>query len=205
MPVFRESEDLRVAAGARERKRVATRQRISEEALRLFLAHGYQGTTVDAIADAAGISRRSFFSYFESKDDILAWWQERDWAEARQELLKVSPSQSPLHAVRDVMVRYVSRYSTEEMAAIDGLLRSSTALMARKQAFYAEQEQALFATLCEVWREPERRLALRMVAMVSIGALKLAIQSYHESSNARRSMARMVREAFATVEEISRV
>ena len=200
MAVFRASGDQQAKAGGRAGKREAVRGRVSEAALRLFLAQGYQATTVDAIAEAAGISRRSFFSYFESKDDILAFWQARDWDDARQEVLKSSPSVPPLHAVRDVMVRYVSRYSTEEMAQIDALLRSSASLMARKQAFYAEQEVALFSALCEVWREPERRMALRLVAMVSIGALRLAIQAYHEAGSARRSMARLVRDAFAVLE-----
>lgn len=199
--MFRASADQQASPGVRVQKREATRARISEAALGLFLADGYQATTVDAIAEAAGISRRSFFSYFESKDDILAFWQAANWAEARQAVLQSSPSAHPLHAVRDVMVRYVSRYSTEEMAQIDALLRSSASLMARKQAFYAEQEAALFSALCEVWREPERRMALRMVAMASIGALRLAIQTYHETGTSRRSLARTLRDAFVSLEE----
>ncbi len=63
------------AEGVRERKRRETRQRIAETALRLFLANGYENTSLDTIAAEAGISRRTFFSYFKSKEDILFVWQ----------------------------------------------------------------------------------------------------------------------------------
>ena len=47
--------------GLRERKRRETLHRIAEQGLKLFLSNGYEATTLDAIAKAAGISRRTFF------------------------------------------------------------------------------------------------------------------------------------------------
>ncbi|MBL0919053.1 MAG: TetR family transcriptional regulator [Hydrogenophaga sp.] len=182
--------------GLRERKRQETHQRIAETGLRLFLANGFEGTTLDAIAAEAGISRRTFFSYFKSKDDIVVFWQEASWASLYADLRQASPDTPPLDAVRDLVVKQASRYTTEEMTALDRLMRSSESLLARKQAFYAQQEQALFATLCEVWRQPERRTALRMVAMVSIGAMKVATQAWGEQTGQRKPMARLLREAF---------
>lgn len=180
----------------RERKRRETRQRIAEAAQRLFLANGYDGTTLDAIAAEAGISRRTFFSYFKSKDDIILFWRDADSASLYADLLRTSPDVPPLDAVRDVMVKHIERYTTERMTAVDNLMRSSEALLARKQAYYAEQEQVLFNTLCEVWRQPERRAALRMVAMVSIGAMRLALQAWREQSGQRKSAASFLRDAF---------
>jgi AcrR family transcriptional regulator len=48
-----------------------TRARIAAAAFELFAAQGYDGTTVDAIAERAGIARRTFFRYFRSKDDVI--------------------------------------------------------------------------------------------------------------------------------------
>lgn len=181
----------------RERKKRETRQRVAEAGLRLFLANGFDGTTLDVIAEAAGISRRAFFSYFRSKDDIVMFWQDAGWASMRADLLRTSPDTPPLDAVRDVMVKSLSSYTTEEMTALDRLMRSSETLLARKQAFYATQEQLLFDTLCEVWRQPERRPGLRMVAIVSIGALKQATQRWAEQGGAPRPMADLFGEAIA--------
>jgi AcrR family transcriptional regulator len=57
--------------GLRERTRRAVRGELVLVAVDLFLAQGYEATTVDQIAEAAGLSRRSFFRYFASKDDVL--------------------------------------------------------------------------------------------------------------------------------------
>ncbi|WP_423463902.1 TetR/AcrR family transcriptional regulator [Promicromonospora sp. MS192] len=55
----------------RERTRRAVHAEITDTALRLFVEQGYEATTVDQIAAAAGISRRSFFHYFGSKEDVV--------------------------------------------------------------------------------------------------------------------------------------
>lgn len=196
MPGNLNATDAPASEGLRERKQRETRQRIAELALRLFLNHGYDGTTLDAIASAAGISRRTFFSYFKSKDDIILFGMEADSAELIAELLKTSPDVPPLDAVRDVMVKRIARYTTEEMTAIDNLMLSSESLLARKQAFYAKQEQALFLALREVWRQPERQTALRMVAMASVGAMRLALQAWREQSGKRKPAAQFLRDTF---------
>lgn len=182
--------------GLRERKRRETQQRIAEVGQRLFLTQGYDSTTLDAIAAEAGISRRTFFSYFKSKDDIILFWMDAGLASLIADLLKTSPDVPPLDAVRDIMVEHIASSTTEQMTAIDNLMLSRESLLARKQAYYAEQEQALFKALCEVWRQPERRPALRMVAMVSIGAMKVALQAWREQTGPRKPAARFLRDAF---------
>lgn len=182
--------------GLRERKRRETQQRIAEVGQRLFLTQGYDSTTLDAIAAEAGISRRTFFSYFKSKDDIILFWMDAGLASLIADLLKTSPDVPPLDAVRDIMVKHIASSTTEQMTAIDNLMLSRESLLARKQAYYAEQEQALFKALCEVWRQPERRPALRMVAMVSIGAMKVALQAWREQTGPRKPAARFLRDAF---------
>lgn len=61
------------AEGARQ-----TRRRIVEAARELFVARGYAGTTIDAVAEAAGVSRRTVFLSVGSKEELLktAW----DWS-----------------------------------------------------------------------------------------------------------------------------
>jgi AcrR family transcriptional regulator len=57
--------------GTRERNPVATRQRIAETALDLFQRQGYAETTIDQIAAAAGVGRRTIFRHFPTKGAIL--------------------------------------------------------------------------------------------------------------------------------------
>ena len=53
------------------RPRVSSRQNVEAAAVELFLARGFEQTTVDDIAAAAGIGRSTFFRYFRTKADVL--------------------------------------------------------------------------------------------------------------------------------------
>jgi AcrR family transcriptional regulator len=57
--------------GLRERKRQQTRQELISTAMRLFEERGYEQTTVAEIAATAGVSTKTFFNYFASKDEVL--------------------------------------------------------------------------------------------------------------------------------------
>jgi AcrR family transcriptional regulator len=57
--------------GLREGKKRETRRRIREHAMRLFLTKGFEATTVEEIAAAAGISYMTFFRHFPAKHDVI--------------------------------------------------------------------------------------------------------------------------------------
>ena len=80
--------------GLRERKRRETRRRLTETGLRLFLERGYEATTLDAIAEAADVSRRTIFHYFNQKDDILLAWQSGIGEAIRAAILRERPEKS---------------------------------------------------------------------------------------------------------------
>jgi TetR/AcrR family transcriptional regulator, cholesterol catabolism regulator len=60
--------------GRRDRQRQATRKRILDAALALFLEQGYTATSVDEIAERADVARRTLFNHFARKQELLAAW-----------------------------------------------------------------------------------------------------------------------------------
>jgi mycofactocin system transcriptional regulator len=88
------------------RKRVTSRAELEEAAFGLFAAHGFEQTTVDEIAAAAGIGRRTFFRYFPSKNDI-PWGAFELELERMRVRLKACPPQVPLmDAIRLALIDF---------------------------------------------------------------------------------------------------
>ncbi|MBT0768067.1 TetR family transcriptional regulator [Kineosporia sp. J2-2] len=87
-----------------------TGQRIAAAAFELFAARGYDGTTVDAIAERAGIARRTFFRYFRSKDDVIFPDHDSLLAMVNQHLTAqtaLDPIETICGAVRLVLLSYL--------------------------------------------------------------------------------------------------
>jgi AcrR family transcriptional regulator len=182
--------------GLRERKRLETSDRIIEKGLKLFVKNGYEATTLDAIAEAAGISRRTFFYYFKSKEDVLLAAHDSGFREAlKPAMLDESPDQAPLDAVQKCLIKLASRYETNESIIFDRLMQSTEALRARKEAVFLETERILLEAMCELWPSPGRRDGLRLVAMVAMGTLRLALDKWKQN-DAARPLAYYVRQGF---------
>src|SRR6201992_925642 len=119
----------------RERKRQLTLERIAEAGLKLFLEHGYEATRLEAIAAASGISRRTFFYYLKSKEDVLMAHESGKFLHALgPTFLEQSPKQSPIDAARKTFLALASMYETKESIVADRILRSVDTLRLRTAA-----------------------------------------------------------------------
>jgi AcrR family transcriptional regulator len=120
-----------------------TRARIAAAAFDLFAAQGYDGTTVDAIAERAGIARRTFFRYFRSKDDVIFPDHDMLLATVLQNLASQS-GVSPVVAIC-AGVRLVFRsYVTDPQVSVQRyrLTRTVTPLRDRELASVRKYERA---------------------------------------------------------------
>jgi AcrR family transcriptional regulator len=88
----------------RQRKREVVQDALSAAAEALFLSRGFERTTVEQIAHAAGVSRRTFFRYFESKEDVLVERSDRLGERLYAELAARPREEPPLVAIRNALV-----------------------------------------------------------------------------------------------------
>jgi mycofactocin system transcriptional regulator len=86
------------------RPRSTTQRKLQKIALELFCEHGYDQVTVDDLATAAGISRRTFFRYFPSKADALMGDFDREVANLRQALRDTDAHLPLMEAIRSAVV-----------------------------------------------------------------------------------------------------
>ncbi|MFI9467118.1 TetR family transcriptional regulator [Streptomyces sp. NPDC052492] len=89
--------------GLRERKKRATRAALTEAAVRLAAEQGADQVTVEAISAAAGVSVRTFFNYFDSRDDAFVVVDADASERVRRSLLAAPPGLSPLEALREAL------------------------------------------------------------------------------------------------------
>src|SRR2546430_9485414 len=89
--------------GLRERKKQQTRDKIARVALRLFSERGYDETTLAEIAEAADVSPRTIFAYYESKEDILFCDEPALFEQLEQTLRQRPPGATTVDALRDFL------------------------------------------------------------------------------------------------------
>lgn len=173
--------------GVREAKKAETRARITAAGLRLFREFGYDGTTLDAIAEAAGISRRTFFYYFASKDEVLLAWEGagRISSSLGRAISTAPERRSPLLTARDCLMALSEQYETPEAKEMDRLMHSTDSLRAAKDKTFAGMERTLVAAFKERWPDPARRLELTVAATLSIGLLRVAIDGWRATEMGR--------------------
>ena len=198
MALYAISMDERIE-GLRARKRRETGERITETALALFLKDGFEATTLDAIAAAADVSRRTVFHYFASKDAIVEA-QEAQYEEAFQAAIARSAATAPLDVALDAILQLVGRYETEEALAIERMMRGSPQLTARKPTSWTRKEALLFEGLAARWPAPERASGLRLTAMAGVGTFRLATEDW-SGDGGERPLADYVIEGFARLKQ----
>jgi len=168
----------------RERTRRAVHAEITAAAMALFAEKGFDATTVDQIAEAAGISRRSFFHYFGSKEDVVLGDMVALGESVRVALEAQPESMSAWDALRAALSTLQGPHNSELTVA--QLYFDAPSLRARHLEKHLRW-QALFAP------DIERRLGprsdggvgpdprARAVIAASLAALDTAIDAWRES------------------------
>ena len=162
------------------RKRQLVRNELAEASVKVLASQGYEETTVEQIAAAVGMSRRAFFNYFSSKEDVVVHLLAGAGARLRDEL-RSRPAQEPMAVALRRAFTPFTRLETEDpdkTRRVAGLILHTPALQAR---FLERQAQ---------WRAD--------VAAVAVATFDTALQRWVDDDR-NRSMAEIVDQAFAFV------
>jgi hypothetical protein len=89
----------------------------------------------------------------------------------------------------------LAHFHPDQAIVIDRIMRSSEQLRVGNQTKYLRMEQTVFDALCELWPQSRRRKALRVVAMVSVGALRLALDAW-SAEEGKKPVSKYLKESF---------
>lgn len=168
----------------RERNKARARAEIADAALKLFFERGFEGVTVDDIVSAAGVSRRTFFRYFETKEDALL----PDYAELNGRLSEALASIEPddtmdairagLHSIADW---YIER--SEAVLARSRVIRDTSINVAgRNLQFLTQWERSLAGAVARQTGTDAGDLLPRTAAAMIVGAFRAALTQWVRSS-----------------------
>jgi TetR/AcrR family transcriptional regulator, regulator of mycofactocin system len=181
-----------VAPDAREE----TRARIEQAALDLFTAQGFEQVTIDEVADAAGISRRTFFRYVTAKADAV--WGDFDAHVLRLEamLAATTDDQSVLASICAAYVE-VNDYAEVGLPALRQRMRlilTEPALQAHSQVRYAAVDRVVAAHVARRTGVLPDALVPRLVATSTRAAATTAFEVW--LADGRITLAAALHQAF---------
>ncbi|WP_423923449.1 TetR/AcrR family transcriptional regulator [Frigoribacterium sp. 2-23] len=183
------------------RPRRSSAETIADAAAELFLENGYAGTTVDQIAQRAGVSRGTFFNYFEAKSDLF--WLDLDRTLAGlPERLRASSGLPPVAAVTAALAALADDYEVdrvpwaltqgEAMMLGDDVVTSAAGRFVTHRAVVADY-------LAERTGAGRHDVTSETIASVLVAAAGTAFVSWARAGVARPSLRGMVDQAFADV------
>jgi AcrR family transcriptional regulator len=178
-------------AGLRERKKEATRKALHDAAIRLIMEHGLDHVTVEAIADAAGVSRRTFSNYFAGKEEAVLYGDEQRMEQLLEEFAARPPSESSWTALREA-ARTLYGQITErdrEWVAQYRLARKHPSVLGRQLAHNATFERRLADLIRDRDGLPPESRRARVLAAAFLTSVRIANQTWIEADPPRTRMA----------------
>jgi AcrR family transcriptional regulator len=158
---------MSAVSGLRERKKAATRLAIHDAGMRLFAARGFGGTTVDDIAEEAGVSRATVFAYFATKEEIVFG----DAALAVEALAaRLRDGGEPTVAAVRAWLLELTGWLEPELLLQRRLRDEAPTVAARRLQLYGALEDVIAEAL-EAELGAERQLAARLAAASLMGGL----------------------------------
>ena len=188
----------------RERTRRAVRAELTDVAMDLFLRKGFEATTVDEIAAAAGISRRSLFRYFASKEAII-FESLQDIGVQLAEALAARPrTEDPWTALRRTfdLITAFNRDDPERTLAFYAMVEETTALKARYYEQQMRWQEQLVPEVAARLGTPEDGDEYGACAAGFVGAALACLYAANNSwrhSQGKADVARLLDDAMRTV------
>lgn len=172
-----------------QRSRSGTREQLAATALRLFAEHGFEATTVDDIADAAGVSRRTFFRHFPTKEDVI--FPDHDGLRALVAAqLDMRDHEPPVTAMCNAVRVVLQHYVSEGDVALDryALTRQVPALRER-ELVSVQGYQRLFVIYLRSRLPETDELTHELMAASVVAGHNAALRSWLRSDGKADAMA----------------
>ncbi|GHE59996.1 TetR family transcriptional regulator [Streptomyces spiralis] len=167
-----------------QRKRQLVADELTQAALTLLAREGFDAVTVDEIAAAAGVSKRTFFRYFASKEDVVVQFLADMGAAMCDELASRPATEPPSAALRHTVWRSVDACAghADRALRVVQLILGTPALLARFLERQAQWREELAAEMAErLGLDLATELYPRLAAGMALTAFHTVLQRWSDS------------------------
>ena len=166
--------------GLRERKKRATRSALAAAALELAAERGVEHVTADDIAAAVGVSTRTFFNYFATKEEAFVADDVDRAHRFLAEFAALPLDSPPWLALREVALRVVTDTDlpAREQALKERVVRASPPVLLEQVSQYAKLEGQLVEELARRCGEPADSLLPWLLASSVTAAIRAAAEAW---------------------------
>jgi AcrR family transcriptional regulator len=177
----------------REQKKSATRQRLVAVAVRAFSVDGYAETTVDDIAGAAGVSPRTFFHYFPTKQDVLLGHERALLADLVAAVTDADASHSAARALWDAVERLAQHFDREsaQLRPLYALIIGEPSVHRRSLELQTEWEHELAGALSPRLRGQSRDHRAHVLAATALACLRSSARQWATQIDGRSLHSRL--------------
>jgi AcrR family transcriptional regulator len=185
--------------GLREAKKLRMREEIADQAMRLFAARGFDHVTVAEVAAAAGISEKTVFNYFPTKEDLFFDEVPEREAALLEAIRGREPGESIPASLRRLQMGECSRLCSPGFATFARIIEESRALQAKELKVMARFVQVLSEAIRTELHVDERDASIAAGLLVSVhrqffhAARKQALAGKHGAAAARQLRADLER------------
>ncbi|WP_313437265.1 TetR/AcrR family transcriptional regulator [Stenotrophomonas sp.] len=186
--------------GRREQRKAETRQAISDVATGLIIQRGFEAVSMSEIAEAAGVSRKTVFNYFASKEDLV-FDRDEEARQLLQEGMAARPGLTPLAAFHSLVHELLAAGHPllrihAGAAAFWSTVGDSPVLVAHARRLQAQLTGDLAEHMAAAAGRPaddaDAQLGAALLMAMMVSAYQQGLRSHHQGGDPREAMVQIL-------------
>ena len=168
----------------REHKKKLAREAIFSAAIELFMEKGFEATKVDEIAKKASVARRTFFRYFNTKEEVVVAWMDTASLQIQEKLIENLKTKTPFTALKLAILSQVKSFvaDRDQAMVMSRLINETPSIRLLQADKHTRWEKSFAEIIAKKSTSAKNPLKARIIAARAIDALSIAGEAWIESS-----------------------
>jgi len=187
----------------RQHKKNKLRENIIDSSLDMFCRRGFDETTIDDITLSLEISKRTFFRYFPTKEDIVLSIYENLIETAKRNNIQTIHSKNPIHTIKHAFCNLAMQYEKENnfYLKIESLINKTPAIRAKRIEKFVQYGEEIYNSYgFTLKKNAEKVFQKNIMIYFSMGIFESAITTW-TTSNGKTNLSKIIDDGFKLIDK----